>query len=67
MNNMELYKAVKHQVNEYAGDCGWSLVELWKIVTGKNGNSYEDIDRTMFWKQIVLEDYRHDVLGYSID
>lgn len=51
----ELYKAVKHQVTEYAGDCGFTLVELWKVVN-KKATGYD----SDFWFYTVLADYKQD-------
>lgn len=56
MTRYELYKAVKHEVTEYHADSGYTLVDMWEVVTGKAGCEYET-----FWKNQCIEDYEHDV------
>ena len=50
---VELYRAVKHQVNEYQADHGYTLTEMWKLVN-------QNTKRGNFWKGICLTDYRED-------
>ena len=61
MKQMDLYKAVKWQVEEYQGEHGMSLVEMWKVVTYKNGS----VENSTFWKQTCLEDYEYDHTPHS--
>lgn len=49
-----LYKAVKHEVDVYPGELGYTLTELWDEVTkGENAE---------FWAKVVLDNYRMEVL-----
>ena len=53
-DKMMLYKAVKHEVEVYPEDHGYTLPELWHEVTkGENA---------AFWTQVVLDSYRKEVL-----
>lgn len=52
---MRLYRAVKHEVDNYRTDHGYSLAEMWAIVTGEN----RDAD---FWLKVCINDYARDVL-----
>lgn len=51
---IELYKAVKHQVNTYQADHGYSLREMWSLVN-------QDTKLGRFWRSVCLEDYREDL------
>ncbi len=53
---MELLKAVKHQVENYLPEHGYSLAEMWKIVRGDYGAEMQD-----FWTKMCLEDYKYDM------
>jgi len=53
-DKMVLYKAVKHEVEVYPEDHGYTLPELWHEVTkGENAT---------FWAKVVLDNYRKEVL-----
>ena len=54
-----LYKAIKHQVETYEGDCGYSLNEMWNLIHSNNPNA-------KFWEITCMEDYRHDVLEKEV-
>lgn len=69
MTKAILYKAVKHEAQEYTADHGMNMSEIWSIVTGKatdiQGTPVTD-DMQIFWKNICLEDYRHDVMESEV-
>ena len=48
-----LYKAVKHEVETYPEDHGYSLVELWGIVSGNT-------NEPNFWRNTCVRDYLDD-------
>lgn len=54
---MELYKAVKYYVEEYFGDHGRSLPEMWAMVNGKKGWPKSS---AAFWKDDCLATYEYD-------
>lgn len=50
-----LYRAVKHEVEVYPEDHGYTLPELWKeVTTGENAE---------FWAKVVLDNYKKEVLN----
>ena len=61
-----LYKAVKHEANEYYCDHGMKMFELWAVVnyrfTGIELIDYISIDLHDFWKRTCLEDYEREVV-----
>ena len=61
MTQMDLYKAVKWMVQEYQGEIGMSLVDLWKVVTGKDGL----VDDSTYWKNTCLETYKYDHTSHT--
>jgi hypothetical protein len=48
---LELYRAVKYQVEEYAADCGYTLPQLWAKI-------HENTEAGKFWRRTVCVDYR---------
>lgn len=50
-----LYKAVKHEVENYQADHGFNLVEMWAMVNSNHRNAN-------FWRVMCIEDYAKDVL-----
>lgn len=56
-DKMELYRAVKYQVQEYGAAHGYTLPELWRIVNDENA------DHHIFWLSVVVTDYLEEVVG----
>lgn len=55
MARVELFKAVKYEVENYRADHGMNLNEMWNTV---NGRTEQD---GRFWYNECLEDYRSSV------
>lgn len=53
-DKMMLYQAVKHEVEVYPEDHGYTLPELWHEVTKG--------EYAAFWAKVVLDNYRKEVL-----
>lgn len=49
---MELYKAVKYEVENFYEDHGFSVVDLWNVVNGRTEYN------AAWWTRTCLEDYR---------
>ena len=50
---MELYKAVKWEVEHFHEDCGFTMVDLWDVVNYRGG-----FEAGWWWRNQCLDDYR---------
>lgn len=69
-NRMELYQAVKYEVNNFQADHGMSLPELWAVVNhrmiGNEAIDYISINLSDWWKATCLEDYEESkIMDYT--
>lgn len=47
---LQLYRAVKYEVEEFATDCGYTLPQLWAKI-------HENTESGKFWRRTVCIDY----------
>ena len=52
---LELYRAVKHLVHEYQAEVGYSLRELWNIVSDPTAKDHD------FWRMTAISTYHEDI------
>ena len=58
-NRMELYKAVKWEVEHFQADHGFTLVQLWKVVN--YDLTQGTVDWCTYWRNTCLDDYKERV------
>ncbi len=58
IERQELYRACKYEAQEYFGDHGCNLADMWALVNGR----YKEQESTQkFWTETCLRDYREEI------